>query len=168
VEVFFHIAAIPFWSKLANFHGLLAMLSLILFGSAIVLFFLSDKFVLVIKWLKISLTALFVNLALLDIAGLVIYTEYRAPGGPRSILKSLTETSWLHDIVFEHKEFLAFAPPVLIFCAAFIVLSLGNSFQDQVKFRWLRTTVITSIILSLIFVLVVAGEAVLVAKVAPL
>jgi len=168
MEFFFNILAIPFWSKLANFHGFLAMASLFLFGGCFVLYFLTNKAVIAVSWLKNSLLVLFVNLVLLDMAGLTIYAPYRASGGPRSFLLGTEETAWLHQIVFEHKEFLAFAPPILIFVAFSIVKALGSDFGNKQKYLWLRRSVISSIILALIFVLTVAGEAVLVVKVAPL
>lgn len=168
MEFFVNLIALPFWSKLADLHGFLAMASLFLFGICFILYFLTDKLVTANSWIKISLFVLFLNLILLDIAGLTVYVPYRATGGPRSLLLSGEETAWLHKIVFEHKEFLAFAPPILIFAAFSIVKALGGDFGNKEKYLWLRRSVISSIILALIFVLTVAGEAVLVVKVAPL
>lgn len=159
---------ISFPSQLVNFHGTLAMLSLILFGASIVLYFFTTRLQLSISWLKSTLAALFIDLILLNIAGLIAYISYRGVGGPKSVLIASENTAWLHNVIFEHKEFLAFAPPLLIFSAMFIVLKLGNSFGDDNKVHYLRLAVISSIFLSLLFVLVVAGEAVLVTKVAPI
>lgn len=159
---------IPFLSQFVNFHGTLAMLSLILFGAAIILYFFTSKIQLSINWLKNTLIALFVDLVLLDIAGLIAYIFYRGADGPRSILIASKNTAWLHSVIFEHKEFLAFAPTLLIFSAMFVVFKLGNSFGDDKKAHYLRLAVISSILLSLLFVLIVAGEAVLVTKVAPI
>lgn len=167
VELFEGLSKYTFWSWLANSHGTLAMVSLILFGAGIVLYFLTDKIELAIKWLKATLTALFVDLVLLDIFGLTVYIPYRAEGGPRTILKGSQDLAWLHNIIFEHKEFLAFAPPILILVALVIVSQLGNRFGDP-KMQYLRLSVITSLILALIFVLIVAGEAVLVTKTVPI
>lgn len=161
------LSKLTFWSKFANLHGTLAMLSLILFGAGIVLYFLSDKIDLAIRWLKVVLLALFVDLVLLDILGLTIYIPYRAEGGPRTILKASQGLAWLHNIIFEHKEFLAFAPPILILIALVIVSQMGTKFSDS-KNMYLRLSVILSLILALIFVLVVAGEAVLVTKTVPI
>lgn len=155
-------------SQLANFHGTLAMLSLILFGAAIVLYFFTTRLQPSISWLKSILTVLFIDLTLLDIAGLITYIPYRGVGGSKSVLIASENTAWLHNVIFEHKEFLAFAPPLLIFSAMFIVFKLGNSFGDNNKVHYLRLAVISSILLSLLFVLVVAGEAVLVTKAAPI
>lgn len=160
------LSKLTFWSWLADFHGALAMLSLILFGAGIVLYFLSDKIEDALRWLKITLLALFADLVLLDIFGLTIYIPYRAEGGPRTILKGSEDLAWLHNIIFEHKEFLAFAPPILILAALVIVSQMGGKFNESQN-KYLRLSVITSLILSLIFVLVVAGEAVLVTKTAP-
>ena len=166
MEVFVKLLEMTFWEKLANFHGSLAMLSLILFGAAIVLYFVVRKSGNFINFLKGVLLLLFVNLSLLDIFGLTIYMPYRAAGGPRSILKASESTAWLHNVVFEHKEFLAFAPPILILVAFLITVALARNFNDE-KFSRLRKGVIFSLVTSLIFVLIVAAEAVLVTKAAP-
>ena len=167
VELTTGVSSISLWTKFADFHGLLAMFSLILFGAAIILYFLSTKASTAVPWLKKVLFSLFANLVLLDIAGLVVYVPYRSSAGPRTILKASQETAWLHNIVFEHKEFLAFAPPILILTAAIIVSKLSGSFADESKNKWLRKSVIFSILVSLIYVLIVAAEAVLVTKAAP-
>lgn len=162
------IIAIPFWSKFAESHGFLAMLSLILFGASLSLYFFSDKIKSALIWFKVAVTALFVDILLLDMFGLTIYVPYRAEGGPRTLLKASAENSWLHNIVFEHKEFLAFAPLILTLIACLIVWKLGDSFSDKGKVYWLRKSVLSALFLSLVFVLIVAGEAVLVTKTAPL
>src|SRR3989337_3579086 len=166
VEFLTRISELPFWSKFANLHGLLGMISLILFGGAICLYFLTDRVKSSVSWLRKVLLILFLDLVFLDLAGLLVYIPYRATGGPRDTLLSFPDTAWLHKIVFEHKEFLAFAPPILIFCALFIVFKLGSSFSDSDKNRFLRYATLAAIIFSLLFVLMVAGEAVLVTKAA--
>lgn len=166
-ELFEGLSRITFWSRFANFHGTLAMLSLILFGAGIILYFFSDKIELAIRWLKITLLALFINLVILDIFGLTVYIPYRAEGGPRTILKASEDLSWLHTIIFEHKEFLAYAPPILIVVAFVIVSQMSNTFGNS-RNKYLRLSVITCLLLALAFVLVVAGEAVLVTKTVPI
>ena len=166
-ELLGRLLQIPFWTRFADLHGLLAMAALVLFGSGIVLYFLSSQTKAAGIWLKGVLLLLFLDLIFLDGAGLLVYMPYRAPGGPRTILNASSETAWLHTIIFEHKEFLAFAPPLLIFCALAIVWVLSDSFTEEKTFPWLRKAVLTSLVLSLLFVLIVATEAVLVTKVAP-
>ena len=165
IELFTRISELPFWSKFVNMHGLLGMISLTLFGGAIVLYFLTGKVKFSISWLKAVLLILFLDLVFLDLAGLLVYIPYRATGGPRTALLSSPDTAWLHNIVFEHKEFLAFAPPILIFCALFIVFKLDSLFSDTDN-SFLRYAAFAAILLSLLFVLMVAGEAVLVTKAA--
>lgn len=165
-ELITGLSKLTFWSWLADSHGSLAMLSLVLFGAGIILCLLANKIDFVTRWLKITLMLLFADLVLLDIFGLTIYIPYRAEGGPRSLLKSSPDLSWLHDIIFEHKEFLAFAPPILILVALLIVSQMGKEFSDPGnKYLWL--SVISALVISLIFVLIVAGEAVLVTKTVP-
>lgn len=158
---------IPFWSKLTDFHGMIGMLSLILLGASLAFYFLSDKARTAIGWLKTTLLLLFIDVLLLDILGLIVYIPYRAKGGAKFDLVGSETTAWLHEIVFEHKEFLAFAPLILTIVAFFIVHKLGDSFVDKEKYKWFRLAVLVSIIFSLIFVLTVAAEAVLVTKTAP-
>lgn len=165
-ELITGLSKLTFWSWIADSHGTLAMLSLVLFGAGIVLYFLSDKIDLAIRWLKVTLLLLFTNLVLLDVFGLTVYIPYRAEGGPRTVLKGSEDLAWLHNIIFEHKEFLAFAPPILILVALMIVSQMGKGFSDPGN-KYLRLSVITALILSLVFVLIVAGEAVLVTKTVP-
>lgn len=167
MEFFFNILAMPFWSKFTNFHGFLAMVSLFLFGISFILYFQIEKAAFAISWLKNSLLILFFDLLLLDIAGLSIYAPYRAKGGPRSLLLGSEDTAWLHQIIFEHKEFLAFAPPILIITAFLVIKALGNNIKDKEN-MYLKRAVFVLIISALLIVLTVAAEAVLVAKAAPL
>jgi|SRR3989344_2816366 len=166
MEVFSKLLAFSFWEKFANMHGMLAMFSLILFGAGIILYFVARKSESFIGWLKTALILLFINITLLEIAGLTVYIPYRAPGGPRSILKASEETAWFHTTIFEHKEFLAFAPMLLILVAFIVVSILGKNFNNE-KVSTLRKSVIFSLVLALIFVLIVAAEGVIVTKVAP-
>ena len=166
MEVFSNLLAFSFWEKFANVHGMLAMFSLILFGAGIILYFASRKNDGFIGWLKTSLMLLFANLVLLDIFGLTVYIPYRAEGGPRSLLKASESTAWLHSDIFEHKEFLAFAPMILILVAFIVVSILGKNFNSD-RVSTLRKSVIFSLIAALIFVLIVAAEGVIVTKAAP-
>lgn len=161
------LLSISYWDMLANFHGMLGMLLLILFGTAIALYFSLDKFAQAVRWLKYVLCALVLNLLAVDIMGLYIYGAYRATDGPRTLLKSSPDTSWLHTIIFEHKEMLAYAPLLMVFSALVIVAVLKERLLLP-EFRLPRYVVLFSIVLGLVFVLTIAGEAVLVTKVAPL
>lgn len=161
------IASLSFWDVLADMHGALAMLLLVLFGAALVLFFSLEKFAGAARWLSYTLMALAVDLILVDAFGLYIYGAYRADGGPRTLLKSSPDTAWLHQVVFEHKEMLAYAPWLVIVVALIIVLVLDDKLIER-EHRALKWVVLFSILASLAFVLTIAGEAVLVTKVAPL
>lgn len=161
------IFSLTYWEVVGNLHGMLAMLVLILFGAAIALFVALDKFAGAIAWFKRITVWLFAAVAALDAMGLFIYRAYRAkvPDSPRSILKSSPETDWLHSIVFEHKEFLAFVPLVILLTVAIIARKEGEQLLGK---PLLRKVVLFSLIISLIYVLIVAAEAVLVTKAAPL
>lgn len=161
------LLSLSYWDLAADVHGLVAMLLLVLFGLALGLYFALDKFAQAVHWLRYTLYALVVNLVMMDIMGLYIYGAYRAEGGPRTLLKASPDTSWLHTILFEHKEMLAYAPWLLILTA----LVIASVLQDRLRapeHRALRFIVLFSIVLSLAYVLTIAGEAVLVTKVAPL
>lgn len=157
---------LSFWEKFADAHGSLAMFSLVLYGAAIALYFAVLKNRDLLGWFKNTLLALFTDLVILDIFGLSVYVPYRAAGGPRTILKSSESTSWLHAIVFEHKEFLAFAPPLLVLTALLLLWRTGKDYGEK-EFIYARRAIIFSLVTALVFTLVVAAEAVLVTKVAP-
>ena len=161
------ISSLSYWDVLADMHGLLAMLLVVLFGTTLVLYFALDKFAQATRWLKYALSALVANLVLLDVMGIYIYGAYRATDGPRTLLNSSPDTAWLHQIIFEHKEMLAYAPWLIVLVALSIVATLGDRLKSQ-ESRALRLIVLFSIVASLAFVLVIAGEAVLVTKAAPL
>jgi uncharacterized membrane protein len=166
-ELFTGLLSLSYWDLFADVHGFLAMLLLILFGVALGLYFALDKFAQATHWLRYTLYALVVNLVIVDIMGLYIYGAYRAEGGPRTLLKASPDTSWLHTILFEHKEMLAYAPWLLVLTALVIV----SVMQDRLRapeHRALRMLVVFCIALSLVYVLTIAGEAVLVTKAAPL
>lgn len=159
------LRTLTFWELLADLHGGIAMIALLLFGASLVLYFMSDKTKDALRWLKYTLWALAADLALLNALGLTVYVPYRdRAGGPRLDLLADESTAWLHKIVFEHKEFLAFAPMVLVFAAALIVTYAGH---DMRKGSYAKKAVLFSMVTALVFVLVVATEAVLVTKVAP-
>ena len=143
------------------------MFSLILFGAGIVLYFVVKKSSNFIVWLQSALLLLFINLVLLDTAGLMAYIPYRASDGPRTTLMASESTAWLHSIIFEHKEFLAFAPPLLILVAFLLAYFLRKNFNDE-KVPALRRSLLFSLISALVLVLLVAAEAVFVTKAAPL
>src|SRR3989304_7522533 len=147
MEVFSKLLAFSFWEKLAHIHGMLAMLSLILFGAGIVLYFAARKNGDFIGWLKTTLMLLFIDITLLDIAGLTVYIPYRAEGGPRSILKASEATAWYHTVIFEHKEFLAFAPPLIILTVYMVTKTLGSNFNDDSNSK-LRKAVLFGLIAS--------------------
>lgn len=166
-EFFDGVIGLSKWEVWADIHGGVAMMALTLFGVALTLYFSYGKFSAAARWLKNTLLALFVSLGVLNFLGLFIYVPYRAKSvtSPRSILLASENTAWLHEIMFEHKEFLAFAPMILILTAYLVVKSQGKGLKDS---SYMRRAVLFSIIAALVFVLVVASEAVLITKVAPL
>lgn len=156
------------WEKFANLHGLLATFSLVLFGAALALTPIFNKTKKYLQWFKVVVTLLFVDLFLATINGLYIYQSYRAPipTSPRSLIIA-SNKPWLHKIVFEHKEFLAFLPWLLVFAVVFIVWHLGRDLKKP-HYNGLNRVIFLSLLLALIFTLIIAGEAVLVTKFAPL
>jgi len=161
------VFSLSYFEVMTDIHGGLAMLAMILFGAVIVLLLALDKFTQATAWLKSSLIVLTADILLLNSFGLYVYRPYRAPvpDSPRSLLKASEENSWLHTIVFEHKEFLAFVPMVLMIVATVIVLKEGDRLKKNPR---MKKVLMFTIVLSLIYILVVATEAVLVTKVAPL
>ena len=156
------LSPLELWGDL---HGAVAMFALILFGTTITLTVSLGKFDTAVRWLKSMLALLLADLVVLDLLGLFIYIPYRASGGPRTFLLSSETTAWLHQVVFEHKEFLAFAPPVLVLVATILAFLYGKSLPKETT---ARKAILFSLVAALVLVLVVASEAVLVTKTAPL
>src|SRR3990167_5238476 len=164
-EFFRHLSELSPRELIADTHGGLAMLALILFGASLVLIRSLGGFTAAAHWLRKVLALLWIDLIVLNLIGLLIYIPYRATGGPRSTLLSSESTAWYHQILFEHKEFLAFAPMMLILAALWITNLKGDSLSTD---KQARRALAFSVVTALIFVLVVAAEAVLVTKAAPL
>lgn len=150
---------------LSDIHGALSMLALFLFGASFALYFSLNKFASAIKWLKGVLILLAFNLIALDAFGLIIYAPYRGKNGPKEALISLESTAWIHKTLFEHKEFLAFAPMLIIITTAIVVWKYGSKLTSD---KQMKRFVLFSLIASVIFVAVVAAEAVIITKAAPL
>lgn len=150
---------------LADIHGALSMGAIFLFGASFLLYFSLNKFSSAADWLKKVLILLAADLIALDVFGLIIYAPYRAKGGPKEALLADASTAWLHKVIFEHKEFLAFAPMLIIITVAIVAWKYGKKLVDD---KQMKKFVLFSLIASVIFVAVVAAEAVLVTKAAPL
>ena len=155
------------WEKFANLHGIFATLGLILFGVALALTPFYSKAKKYLSWFRTAVTLLLLDIFLLTLNGFLIYQPYRAglPISPRSIILA-SDRPWLHQIVFEHKEFLAFAPLLLVGVAVFMAWYFGGSIKGS-RFDGFRKVIFWSLLLGLIFTFVIAGEAVLVTKFAP-
>lgn len=150
---------------LGNLHGLWATLSLAFFGSAIVLLAILPKYPDVLRWLKGVLWALLADVVILTLNGLWLYIPYRAKGGARdAILESARP--WVHRVLFEHKEFVAYAPWLLIVAAIGIVLVYGRELAKPEQ-SLMRRTALWSVVLAMVLILVVSAEAVVVTKFAP-
>ncbi len=159
--------SLRYWEVMSDLHGFFSMLAMVLFGASIVLLFSLDKFDKAIKWLKTTVIGLLTTVALLESSGLFIYRPYRtkAVPSPRTLLKSSPDTKWLHSYVFEHKEHLAYAPLLIIITALVLLYTQGDTLKKKPK---LKKVLIFSLVAALVYLLVVAAEAVLVTKAAPL
>ena len=166
-EFFAKVWELSYWDKFTDFHGALAMLPLVLFGAAFALYFSLGKLPQALRWLKWTLYALAIDLIALNAVGLYIYVPYRAPGGPRTILKSSPDTAWLHEVIFEHKEFLAYAPWLLAAGAIVLLWVYGDRIREPGQ-RRMKQALFVSLAAALVIVLAVAAEAVLVTKAVPL
>jgi len=166
-EFFEKITSLNYWEVTGDLHGFFSMLALILFGAAIVLTIQLKYNKEILGWLKKVMGFLFATVVLLESSGLFIYRPYRtkAVPSPRTFLKSSESTSWLHSTIFEHKEHLAYGPLIIIIVAFVLVCTQGERLQKR---PGLRKAVIFSLVISLVYVLIVAAEAVLVTKAAPL
>lgn len=150
---------------IGNLHGLWATLSLAFFGAAIVLLVILPKYPDVLRWLRVVLWALLADVIILILNGLWLYIPYRAKGGARDAILASTRP-WIHQVLFEHKEFVAYAPWLLIVAAIGIVLAYGATLAKPEQ-SLMRRTALWSVVLAMILILVVSAEAVIVTKFAP-
>lgn len=150
---------------IGNLHGLWATLSLAFFGAAIVLLAILPKYPDVLRWLKGVLWALLADVVILTLNGLWLYIPYRAKGGARDAILG-SARPWIHQVIFEHKEFVAYAPWLLIVAAIGIVLAYGAALAKPEQ-SLMRRTALWSVVLAMILILVVSAEAVIVTKFAP-
>jgi hypothetical protein len=150
---------------LGNLHGLWATLSLAFFGAAIVLLAILPKYPEVLRWLRGVLWVLLADVVVLTLNGLWLYIPYRAKGGARdAILESARP--WVHQVLFEHKEFVAYAPWLLVVSAIGIVLVYGAALAKPEQ-SLMRRTALWSVVVAMVLILVVSAEAVVVTKFAP-
>lgn len=168
MEFFNNLLNFPLAESVANLHGLLATLSLLVFGAI---------FAIIGAFKKYQLETLFKPLACLlgvqsllvgatSTMGIVAYVAYRTSGGAREFLLRSGQTDWLHKIVFEYKEYLCgITPWLLIMVAFFVVLTIGPSLYRQ---RSMLRFILASTAVSAFFLMLTASLAVLVSKVAPL
>jgi hypothetical protein len=168
MEFFQRILQLPLAELLSDLHGLLATLCLVLYGAIFVTIAVYRKYSLQnlhkpLVWLLGIQTLV---LGAVSTAGIVIYVAYRSPGGAREFLLKSADTGWLHNIVFEYKEYLgALVPWLLLMVSFFLVIRLG---KEMYKNRDALRLVLTNVIVSASFVLLTSCLAVLVAKMAPL
>jgi len=168
MEFFLKLLQMPFAEQISNFHGLLAIVSLFLYGAIFTSILVASKFSLeaLHKPLLYMLGIQTLIIAAASTVGMTIYIAYRSPGGAREFLLSSPATSWLHTIAFEYKEYLcSIVPWLLLLIAFFVILRLGPAvLKNRPAVRLLLAFVTTSAL----FVLITATMAVLIAKIAPL
>lgn len=149
---------------LLDIHGGLAMLSMIFYGGLIATSIYWKKYQTLIDAIKKLWIWQIVVVGALYILGLLMYIPYRAKGGAKSTLVGNETTVWLHKIVFEHKELLALAPLILAIVAYWVVNKIGT---DSNQKQLVRRISLFCAVAGLLTLLLVATEAVLVTKVAP-
>lgn len=158
-------AGVTFNELLGNLHGLWATLSLVFFGAGLALLAVLPQYPGALRWLKGSLIGLFALIVLTTLNGIWLYVPYRAAGGARgAILESARP--WVHTVIFEHKEFVAYAPWLLVLVALGIVWAYGATLGSRGNTR-IRLTAFWTLALALVLVLLVSAEAVIVTKFAP-
>ena len=166
-EFFDKIFSLNYWEVMSDLHGFMSMLALVFFGAAIMMLVTINKNPDAVKWLKRLMSWLIVTVAMLESSGMFIYRPYRTKDvpSPRTFLKSSEETKWLHSIIFEHKEHLAYGPLLLLIVGTVLVFTQGEELKRRPK---LRKVLLFTLVTALVYLLIVAAEAVLVTKAAPL
>jgi len=168
MEFFNHIFSLPLAEWVADIHGLLATLALLVFGAIIAIALLLKRNGE--KNLHKPLTCLLGIQTLLvgavSAAGIVAYVAYRTPGGAREFLLNSTETNWLHSIVFEYKEYLCgITPWLLMIIAFFVAVSLGQRLHQN---KAALNFILAGTVVSTFFQIITTVLATLVGKIAPL
>jgi hypothetical protein len=168
MEFFQNLFQLPLAEQLSNLHGLLATLSLLVYGALFVAIPVYKKYQAgnLYKPLLYMLGIQTLLIGAVTTFGIIVYVAYRAAGGAREFLLSNAGTGWLHNIVFEYKEYLcAITPWLLLMVAFFTAARLGSQLY---KNKSALKLILTLVIVSAIFVLLTATLAVLVTKMAPL
>jgi hypothetical protein len=168
VEFFQNLFQLPVAEQLSNLHGLLATLTLFMYGALFVAIPVYKKYQAgnMYKPLLYLLGIQTLLVGAVTTFGIIVYVTYRTAGGARDFLLGNAGTSWLHNIVFEYKEYLcAITPWLLLMVAFFVAARLG---QQLYKNKAALKLILTFVIVSAIFVLLTATLAVLVTKMAPL
>ena len=170
MEFFRRLFEYPLAEQISNFHGLVTFLSFLAFGAIAVLVVLIRRGVDGNHNLQRPLATILgiqsVLVFITSLTGIIAYVDYRTAGGARTFLLETEERSWLHEIVFEYKEYIgAITPWLLILIAFFLVAYLGRRVYES---RAAQTYVMAANIISLVFIMLTAALAVLVVKEAPL
>lgn len=168
MEFFQNLLGLPLAEQLSNFHGLLATLCILGFGGLFVIIpvYRSRGFESLHKPLLYLLGIQSLGVLAVSAIGIIAYVAYRTAGGAREFLLSNAQTGWLHNIVFEYKEYMCgITPWLLLGIAFFIALRCGSTLY---KNRGLLNLILASAITSAVFVFITSTLAVLIAKVAPL
>ncbi len=116
-------------------HGFLGTIFLMAFGAAFAeLIELTNAGV---QRIRLGITVMAVVAILLYASGSFIYIDYRAPvpTSPRSVLLSSEETAWIHEVLFELKEFTGAFVPVIMLLAAYLSRLWGDELKTDPKKR---------------------------------
>jgi len=143
-------------------HGLIAAIFLMGFTGAIVDLLNGSKNA--VGRLKLWITSMLGSVWFLWFSGTFIYIAYRAPGGPRELLKA-GALPWLHEIIFELKEFSGAFVPLFMIVPAYLIWYYK---EEVLENRQLRNIVITLLIVAMLWTLGVFGAGALVTKYAPI
>lgn len=160
------IQSVPIIGRVLSFHGLLGISSLGLLVLALMGALDFERKAFSLFWLRLILVNLTLILFLATVWGSLAYIPYRAPGGPRSFIIE-SEKPWMHEVVFEHKEFIAFLPWLLALTATVVTFLLGNTLLEKDN-QLLLLAVRYSLLLSVAITLVIIIEGALVTRFAPL
>ncbi|MHB8085695.1 MAG: hypothetical protein ACYDHZ_07705 [Dehalococcoidia bacterium] len=168
MEFFQNLLSLPLAEQVSNLHGLLATLCILGFGALFVIIPVYSKYgpENLQKPLVYILGIQTLFVGAVSTAGIVAYVAYRTAGGAREFLLSSPQTTWLHSIAFEYKEYLCgIAPWLLLAVAFFIALRLGSALH---KNKAVLNLILIAAITSAVLVFITSTLAVLIAKIAPL
>lgn len=150
------------WQFMVDIHGFLATLSLILIGMTLGLLSIVPAYPAHIKKIQILSMALFIDVLLTTLNGILVLIPYRRPGGPLTVIEA-SGSPWMHEVFLTHKELTVFMPWAICLGVAVVTRILGSRLAEP-QYTPYRRLIMGSLIITTALLLSALTEAVFVTK----